>query len=179
MRFLTMLYRKLSIESFSTWVTGYMDNHWDGCLLSFMFQHLPGSKASVLRQMERELERVYGRVLTRIVRKPRCEAHQGKLPIWLACPDLPVPKRKKQCLPDVTLNDGLHIHALALIPPGSRMNERLDQHFAAQQALYVRREHALARHPLARVHAQPIISDPGYVTEYVLKSLMRGRVSTD
>jgi hypothetical protein len=59
------------------------------------------------------------------------------------------------------------------------MQEGLDQHFAAQQALYVRREHPLARHPLARVHAQPIISDPGYVTEYAFKSLARGRVSTD
>src|SRR4051794_34524137 len=105
-----MIDRKLSIESLSIWVSGCMENHWDGYLLSFMFQQLPGSRVSVPRQMERELERVYGRVLTRIVRKPRCEAHQGKLPIWLACPDFPVPKRGKLSLHDVTLNDGLHIH---------------------------------------------------------------------
>ena len=97
----------------------------------------------------------------------------------LAYPDLPVPKAQKQRLRDITLNDGLHLHALALIPPGSQMEGGLDQHFADNQALYVRREHAVARHPLARVHAQPIIRDPDYVTEYVFKSLSRQRFSLD
>jgi hypothetical protein len=32
-------------------VIWYMDNHWNGYLLSFMFQQLPGSRDVVLEQM--------------------------------------------------------------------------------------------------------------------------------
>src|SRR3982750_4003659 len=113
----------ISVKGYAKWISGYMENHWDGYLLTFMFRQLSGSRGSVLRQMERELERVYARALTRIVRKPRCEAAQGRLPILLGCPDFPVPKGQKQSLHDVTFNDGLHVHALALIPPGSRLKE--------------------------------------------------------
>src|SRR3954453_3486663 len=165
---------KLSVKVYAKWVSNYMENHWDGYLLTFMFRQLSGSRASVLRQMERELERVYARALTRIVRKPRCEAAQGQLPILLGSPDFPVPKAQKQSLGDVTLNDGLHVHALALIPPGSRMREGLHQHFAAGQPSYIR-----PGFPLLRLHAQPISHDPGYVAEYALKSVIRGRVSLD
>src|SRR4051794_41164424 len=144
-----------------------------------MFNHVPGSRASVLHQMQREVERVYATSLTRVIRKPWCEAKQNRLPILIACPDLPVPKRQKHSLRDVIINDGVHYHGIALIPPGSRMNQGLNQHFAAQQARYVRREHALARHPLARLRADPIVRDPDYVTEYVFKSLSRQRFSLD
>jgi hypothetical protein len=47
-------------------------------------------------------------------------------------------------------------------------------HFRLNRTLYIHRER-----PLARVHAQPILNDPGYVTEYVLKSLSRQRFSLD
>jgi hypothetical protein len=89
--------RKLSqaiIQGYATWVSSYVDKGWDPYILSFMFQQVPGSRASVLKQMKSEVERVYAISLTRVIRKPKCDAEQGKLPIWLACPDLPVPKRQ-------------------------------------------------------------------------------------
>src|SRR4051812_41953484 len=99
-----------SIKGYATWVGEHVEDGWDPYLVTFMFNHVPGSRASVMRQMQREVERVYATSLTRVIRKPWCKAAQGGLPIFLACPDLPVPKREKQCLHDVTVNDGLHIH---------------------------------------------------------------------
>src|SRR3954447_20237115 len=94
-----------SIQSYATWASEHVEDGWDPYLVTFMFNHVPGSRAGVLRQMQRELERVYAISLTRVIRKPWCEAEQNRLPILIACPDFPVPKRGKQCLHDVTVND--------------------------------------------------------------------------
>jgi hypothetical protein len=163
-----------SIQGYAAWAAQHVERGWEPYLLSFMFQQVPGSRASVLKQMQRDVERVYSTSLTRIVRKPRYEAEKGRLPIWLAVPDLPVPKRQKLSLRDVTVNDGLHYQGVALIPPGSRLKDGLDVHFRHHQALYVRPEHRLTR-----IHVKPVSHDPDYVTKYVLKSLSRQRFSLD
>src|SRR5215204_195395 len=163
-----------SIQGYAAWVADYVEKGWDPYILSFMFQQVPGSRASVLKQMQRDVVRVYAISLTRIVRKPRHNAEQGRLPLWLAVPDLPVPKCQKLSLRDATLNDGLHYQGIALIPPGSRLKDGLDVHFRQHQALYVRPEHRLTR-----IHVKPVSHDPDYVTKYVLKSLSRQRFSLD
>jgi hypothetical protein len=93
---------------------------------------------------------------------------------WIVVPDFPVPKHAKTSLQDVTLNGGLHMQGIALLPPASRLNAGLDRHFAAHQALYVR-----SGFPLCRLHAEAILQTPEIATEYVLKSIRRGRVSGD
>jgi hypothetical protein len=123
--------------------------------------------------MEREVERVYATILTRIIREPR-KHPISELPLWIVCPDFPVPKHAKKGLREVTINGGLHMQGPALIPPWNRMNCGLDDHFEMCQELYVRRDHALAR-----VHAVPITSNPGYVTQYALKSISRRRLDFD
>ncbi len=138
-----------------------------------MFSRIRGRRPSVIRQMEREVERVFATVLTRIIRDPR-KLPIRFLPLWLVCPDYPVPKHAKQELRDVAVNDGLHMHGIALIPPWNRMNERFEQHFEMYQELYARQGC-----PLHRVHAVPITTNPGYVTAYVLKSVQRRRLDFD
>lgn len=144
---------------------------WEGYLITFMFNRLRGYRQSVrIQQMHKEVERVYATVLTRIVREPS-KVPIRALPLWIVCPDYPVPKHEKQSLRDITLNNGLHCHGIALIPPGSRMNCGLDQHFEMHQELYVRRGWELAR-----VHAVPITDNPRYVVEYGFKAIQRGRL---
>ncbi|MBQ0820603.1 hypothetical protein KBI52_10345 [Microvirga sp. HBU67558] len=141
-------------------------------MLTFMFKPIGGSHRNVKRQMERELERVYGKSLTRIIRKPA--SHEiNELPLWIACPDYPVPKgsSERQSLRDVTVNDGRHMHADVVIPPWSRMKEDLATHFDEKQSHYVTADSALFR-----IDAVPITHDPNYVTGYVLKALRRGWV---
>ena len=123
---------------------------------------------------QRDVERVYAKVLTRIIRDPTSKGNVNRLPLWIVTPDYPVPKRQKQSLEDVALNDGLHLHALAAIPPVSRLKVGLDQHFQEFQDLYVE-----AKYPLRWLHAEPIISNPGYAVGYGFKSVQRGRATFD
>ena len=92
----------------------------------------------MIRQMQREVERVYATVLTRIIRNPRKIPLFG-LPLWIVFPDYPVPKHAKMELRDVVLNGGLHLHGIALFLRRNRMNCGLDDHFEMAQELYVRR----------------------------------------
>lgn len=85
-------------------------------------------------------------------------------------PDLPVYKRKKRSLNDVSINDGLHYGGIALTPPISRFSTTLDAYFDEHEQEYVNQH-------LERIHVQPIISDADYVTDYVAKSVKRGTVS--
>src|SRR3954469_6826546 len=118
-------------SGYGSMVKERLEQGWDGYLISLMFNRVRGSRLNVIRQMEREVERVYSTVLTRIIRDPR-KVSILALPLWIVCPDYPVPKHAKhakQALRDVTVNDGLHMHGIALIPPWNRMNEQFDQHF--------------------------------------------------
>src|SRR3954464_9024200 len=60
----------------------------------------------------------------------------------------------------------------ALMPPISRLKERLDDHIHDEQPRYV-------REPLFRVDAKRVTHDPGYVTKYALKALTRLRINPD
>src|SRR3954451_391251 len=107
-------------SGYGSMVKERLEQGWDGYLISLMFNRVRGSRLNVIRQMEREVERVYATVLTRIIRDP------PKIPIaslrrWIVCPDHPIPKHAKQDLWDVGCNDGLHLHGIALMPPWNRM----------------------------------------------------------
>jgi hypothetical protein len=166
----THLLKQIISSGYGRMVTERLEEGWEGYLITFMFKSLRGSPASVMRQMEREVERVYATLLPRIIREPG-KHPISELPLWVVCPDFPVPKHSKKNLRDVTINGGSHMQGSALIPPWNRMNCGLDEHFEQSQSLYVRPEHSLAR-----VHAVPITSNPAYVTEYALKSISRRRL---
>ena len=148
--------------------------NWHAYILTFMFHHIGGSKASVLAQMRQEVERVYCQMLTRVVRAPKSPSQNGRLPIWIISPDYPVYKHEKKALRDVAVNDGLHMSGVALIPPGSRLRQRLDHHLMDNKRLYIRPDH-----PLCRIHAVPVSEKPEHVADYSLKSVKRGRTSSD
>lgn len=154
--------------------TRYVDEGWSPYLTTFMFRQLAGGPSAVARQMEREVEQVYSRFVTRVVRKPRSAFEAGRLPAWICSPDYPVFKRAKQALHDVTVNDGRHMHAVHLQPPHSRLRVGVDDHFEQAQDQYVR-----PGFPLLRVHAVAITHDLDAVVEYALKAMLRGIVGED
>ncbi|WP_243375077.1 hypothetical protein [Microvirga solisilvae] len=170
-----MLDTKHIINGYSLMVMERLEAGWDGYLLTFMYKPIKGSQQSVNRQMERELERVYAKSLTRIVKKPASQP-LDMLPLWIACPDYPVPKgdEKRQSVRDVTVNDGRHMHAIAVVPPWSRVEEGLANHFDEKQSLYVTEDSTLWR-----IHAEPITHNPKRVNDYVLKALKRSRVGAE
>jgi hypothetical protein len=146
---------------------------WRPYLLSFMFKHLSARPEPVLAQMYDEAERFYSTFLTRVVRRPASTSSIGELPVMIVAPDFPVGKSGKP-LRQVTLNDGLHLHGVLLVPPCSRLREPVEEHFRHLQPLYVR-----DRRRLDRLDVRPIVDGADRVVEYALKSLVRRRFSID
>jgi hypothetical protein len=102
------------------------------------------------------------------------EKNSDRLPIWIGCPDLPVPKYQKQSLRNATINDGLHFHVICLIPPESRLTEPLQDHVAHHQQLYKGKAGTVSELDVRR-----IVKRPKYTTRYALKSIPKRRVSND
>jgi hypothetical protein len=83
--------RNRLILAYDEWIRGYLEGReWHGYLLTFMFNHLDGNRAAVLTQMRQEITWFYGRLLTRIHRRPRSAGAKPYLPVLIAAPDRPV-----------------------------------------------------------------------------------------
>lgn len=143
-------------------------------LLTFMFEPLGGSEASMGARMLRDVVRVYESHVTRVVRKPNAPSHLHERPIWFCNLDRPVFKHAKQSRFDAFINGGLHVHASAFYWPRSRLQEDIPEHFELHRDLYVR-----AEHPLIRIDVKPVTDDAGYVVGYNRKSVGRGLVGED
>lgn len=147
---------------------------WLPHLITFMFSQLPGSPSAVVKQMQDEVERVYATLVTRVVRKPRSPQSADRLPVFVGFADLPVARREKKQLREITLNDGLHYQGILLMPAQSRLRTGLAFHFMKYHRLYLK-----DRSRLDRLHVRPIDTDPGYVVRYTLKALENGRLPYD
>ena len=69
------------IEAHAQWIKELLDLGWDGYLFTVMFHNLPGSRDAKVTQMKQEVEKLYGRLATRMVRKPRSPRWAGYLPV--------------------------------------------------------------------------------------------------
>ena len=74
----------------------------------------------------------------------------------------------------VVCNGGLHVHALLLIPPASRLKQSLTDHFREKRDLY-----AGSGRSIQRIDVRPVVSDHGPSVDYVLKTVLNGRLSYD
>jgi hypothetical protein len=167
----------MMITAYCNWVleiTEESEAIWDAYILTFMFKQIRGDRRHQLQSMLKEVERVYAKSLTHIIRRPLARSQAHRLPVWICCADMPVPKHEKQSLAAVTINGGLHLHALALVPNESRLRVGFDAHLKRHQQHYA----PFSSH-LNRVHGRLITETPGYVTGYVMKSLRTGRSSYD
>lgn len=162
------------VGAYTDWIGSPRFLGWDRYLATFVFAHLRGSRRVVRNQMFEAVETVYSRLVTRVVRKPRSPAWAHLRPVLIAAPDRPVPKHDKQQLADVVINDGVHVHAIILIPPVSRLQEDLVSHFKEYADVYRQ-----AAPTLRRIHAVPIESAPSYVVGYGLKKLTRHSFTSD
>ena len=162
-------YLQLTIEAHAQWIKEFLGLGWDGYLFTVMFHNLPGSRDAKVTQMKQEVTQLYGRLATRMVRKPRSPRWGGYLPVGLFIPDLPVPKSrkgKKSTIADVSINDGLHMHGIVLGNKWGRMRRGLDEHFEADMGQYLTNK-------VRNIHVAPITHNPGYVVEYALKGLVK------
>jgi hypothetical protein len=122
--------------------------------------------------MHQQIERWYGRLATRTIRKTRSPVWVPYLPKGIFVPDLPVPKRSKQSLLDVSINGGLHMDGIVVANRWARIPETLDVYFEENLGTYVTSK-------LRHIDVQRIPHRARYVTEYALKGLKRSTFSED
>jgi hypothetical protein len=161
------------VDGYTQLVTDRVRAGWSCSLVTFLFSQLPGPRTAVINHMKDEVHRIYSTLLTRVHRKPRT-ASTDELPVLIGAMDLPVYKHNKASGPMVLCNGGLHVHALLLMPPVSRLKGSLANHFREKQDLYVG-----SGRSTQRIHVRPIVSDHGRVVDYVLKTVLNGRLSYD
>lgn len=169
---------KHEVAAYGEWAERLAASGYTADLLTFKFDPLSGSESAVHAAMLREAERVYATFITHVVRKPAAISSRGRLPIWLSAPDYPVFKRKRERffdLADVIINDGAHVHVIALTPTVSRLaGESLTDHFTRRHAVYVREGKSLRE-----IHVEPITHQLAEVVAYALKAISSGRVDKD
>jgi len=161
------------LDGYTQLVTDRVRAGWSCSLVTFLFSQLPGTRTTVISRVKDEVHRVYSTLLTRVHRKPRT-ASTDELPVLIGAMDLPVYKRDKASGPMVLCNGGLHIHALMLMPPTSRLKGSLADHFQENQELY-----AGPGRSIQRIDVRPVVKDHGRVVDYVLKTVLNGRLSYD
>jgi hypothetical protein len=143
------------------------DHEWNAYLVTFMFNHIPGSPASKLKLMQDSVSRFYSKLITRVVRQPNAIEQLFNRPRMMVAPDYPVFKHDKIGIEAATVNDGLHVHAILVVPLKSRLKEDVVSHVARKSRLYIKK-------PLHNIHFQPIENNTYGVTDYVMKSIKRG-----
>jgi hypothetical protein len=161
------------VDGYTQLVTDRVRADWSCSLLTFLFSQLPGTRSTIISRMRDEVHRVYSTLLTRVHRKPRI-ASTDELPVLIGAMDLPIYKRDKASGPIVLCNGGLHVHALLLMPPVSRLKGSLADHFREKQEVYV-----ASGRSIRRIDVRPVVEDHRRVVDYVLKTVLNGRLSYD
>ena len=162
---------RINIKAFEKMIERRIERDgWNGYLVSFMFNPVPGATKTKLDIMGEALFRFYATFLTRVVRNPNSIFQLSQRPLFIAVPDYPVPKHRKHKLSEVTINDGLHVHGLLVVPWDSRLKEDVITHLQKHDALY-------RKAPLRRIDVQLIENRLGFVVDYAFKSVKKGRVS--
>jgi hypothetical protein len=152
-------------------VTDRVRSGWSCNLVTFLFSQLLGPRSAVISRMKDEVQRVYSTLLTRVHRKPRT-ASADELPVLIGVMDLPVHKHNKASGPMVLCNGGLHVHALLLMPPTSRLKGSLADHFLEKRDLYVG-----PGKPTVRIDVRPVVEDHAQASRIALTGFSPTSVS--
>jgi hypothetical protein len=184
----TFTFRKKLVESYSEFITELKSWNMDAYYFSFMFNNISAGEHQRKERMFSDVKRTHDILSRHIVRKPKSEAWSHLLPVFIVCPDYPVPKKEKSSIRGFNSNDGLHMNAVALVPPPppsylppgvrqdpffgklSRLREPLDVHF---QEL----KHEYLTDKLYRIDVTPISRST--MADYALKNFKNGRVVYD
>ena len=163
---------RLKIKSnYGAWIEqilkGKFDGQiWNGYIVTFMFNHIPGAYDPKCLVMGNAIERVYATLINHVVRDPRSQSERKKLPMLYAFPDYPRQKMEPFRREDITVNDGLHYHGIVLIRIDTRLKVGLDMYIKQNYQHFVR-----FGGPLRRIHIEPVDRTPRKAVDYVLKSI--------
>jgi hypothetical protein len=165
--------REELLEAYGTWIKDHVRQGWDPYFLSFMFHQLPGSRRAQIQQMHEEITIFYRKLITHVERDPRLNKNAHKLPRGVFFPDVPAYTRQKQRLRAVTVNDGLHMHGVVVIPKKSRLKVSLGEHVQEYWRKLYRTE------KMYRIDVVPMDARIVYTTDYAGKALKKPRFDQD
>jgi hypothetical protein len=168
-------YQLKLIPAFGYWIRQQWNAGWDIYLFTFVFRQLRGPRDAKVDQMFQEVTRVYGRLASRMVRKPRSPRWASILPRGVFVVDRPGLKKRDRKLPrrHVLPNDGLHVHGLVAAKRLGRIRESsLDQHFHHHMDEYL-------IGTIDEIDVVQITNNPSYATQYGAKGLKRRTSSSD
>ena len=161
------------VDGFTQMVIDRINDGWSCHLMTFPFVQLPGPCSAVIQAMKDEIQRVYSTFVTRTHRKPR-STPSDELPVLIGAADLQVPKRDPTSSPLIVCNGGLHFHCLLSVPPGTRLDVPVEEHFRDYQDMYLGK-----RRSITGLDVRPVTETYDRVVDYLFKTIVRGRVSYD
>jgi hypothetical protein len=161
------------IDGLATMVRHYVKQGYEPYILTFQFRSLPDSDQASKDAMAREVERVYARFLTEVVRNPWSERNANSRPVFIGCPDWPVHKKKHRRL-FTDAQSGIHFAGILLLPPFNRLKAGVKHHFQDKRSAYIRRPHRLSS-----IHVEHVDTDVEKVVEYSFKALKHRRCHFD
>ncbi len=143
-------------------------------MLTLMFKPMKGSARAQMTGMNIIAEKVYARILTRLVKRPK-NTNLNEMPFWLSGHDWPVRKLDGWTVQDSAINDGLHLHAMVLVPPNARTGGKLSAIIEESPQAFL----AGPGMPLNRLHVIEIEKTVRQAAGYALKSVKRGRLGAE
>jgi len=164
--------RHIINAAWDAWIEDHVASGWQPYLMTITFNHLSGSQKTVMSKMKDEIERIYKLTVCNTVRNPKAASAQGKIPMFIGAPDLPVYKKEK-ARSRQSVNDGLHWHIIVLLSPSGR-HLALDADYARRPACY----HGPDR-IISRIHIRGVDRDASRVSDYVQKALRNGKLDED
>jgi hypothetical protein len=146
------------------------DQIWNGYIVTFMFNHIPGPFEHKCSVMENEIERVYATLVRYVVHDSRSKSQRKKLPLLHAFPDYPRKKMEPFSWEDIKIIDGLHYHGIVLIPTNTRLKISLDMFINEEENEETYRHLVKFGGPLRRIHVEAVDHTPRKAAGYVFKS---------
>ena len=149
---------------------------WKAYLVTFLFNHLPGSERAQVGQMGRRIEGFYAALLTHMMHGPNRKVNLGRRPIMIAVPETCWRAMVQRFnLADVRPNGGWHYHAIFLVPPWTRKKAKpFDAFFAREYHRFV-----YPADELRRVHVERMDSKWAAVWSYITKAKGRNPNAQD
>ncbi len=160
-------------EGLSTLIRQHVERGFKAYIMTFLFRSLPMSERISKQVMFSEVMRVYGRFLKATVRNPWSKRNANGRPVFIGCPDWPVPKAIKHKLYSYS-QSGIHFAGILLVPPHTRLKTGMRRHFKEQRLAYIRSPGALAR-----IHLKRVKHDIDRATRYSFKSIRRRSCEID
>ena len=159
------------IKGCTQWTQEWVSKGWKLYYVNFMFEPLGGPPPAIVSKMRTGIHKFYGRFCTEFIHDGRAKSEQKRMPMFWLFPDLPVHKRAKSSLRDVTINGGLHYNGPLLIPPVSRFKECPIKHLQDNQVEY-------AHHGIKRIHIVAVGNFAG-LADYAAKTIKNRRANEE